>query len=360
MTRTPWSWGRSDDGFDPRRVLAYDSEFVRERHYYPKLSLVQIADGSGQARLYDATQPGHERAPPWDALLHHPAPLIMHAGSQDLEMIHLYGHQLPRSIRDTQLGFAFLSPERTISLSALIQHYLNFTPNKSQTRSDWLQRPLDEAQLDYAANDVGLLLRIYPLLVADLQQAGRLAWWAEECARLLQQDESDETPFAWYHLRFAPQLKGQAIIIADILTRAREAVAQACDKPRRTILPDKVLLDLALADIDSIEALAEWLPAEHPLWHALPQLDHAFSNLSSYSPEPIPRTQRLNMLQQKFCQRLQKAVYKLASELNVHPNLIISPRKLRQWCSENRYDRGLLREGWRGECLNRVIDVLAP
>lgn len=359
MIRTPWSWGRSDDCFDPKRVLAYDSEFVRERHYYPKLSLVQIADDSGQARIYDAMQPDHKSTPPWNALLNHPSPLIMHAGSQDLEMMRLYGQQLPQSIRDTQLGFAFLSPERTISFSALIRHYLGFTPNKSQTRSDWLQRPLDEAQLDYAANDVGLLLRIYPLLVADLQQAGRLAWWAEECARLLQ-NEADDVPFAWYHLRFAPQLRGQAIVIADILTRAREAVAQTYDKPRRVILPDKVLFDLALANIDSIEALAEWLPAEHLLWHALPLLDHAFADLSSYSPESIPRAPRLNMLQQKFCQRLQKTIYKIASQLDIHPNLIISPRKLRQWCSENRYDKGLLREGWRGECLHRIIEMLAP
>lgn len=359
MTRTPWIWGRSDDCFDPKRVLAYDSEFVRERHYYPKLSLVQIADSSGQARIYDATQPDHEHTPPWNALLNHPAPLIMHAGSQDLEMMRLYGQRLPQSIRDTQLGFAFLSPERTISLSALIQQYLGFTPNKSQTRSDWLQRPLDEAQLDYAANDVGLLLSVYPQLVADLQQAGRLIWWAEECARLLQ-TEPEDVSFAWYHLRHAPQLKGHAIVIADILTCAREAVAQTRNKPRRVILPDKVLFDLASSGIDSIEALAEWLPTEHPLWDALPQLDHAFTNFFSHTPEPIPKALRLNIQQQKFYQRLQKAIYKIATDLNIHPNLIISPRKLRQWCSENCYDRGFLREGWRGECLNRIIDTLAP
>lgn len=361
MAHTPWVWGRCDDGFDPKRVLAYDSEFVRERHYYPKLSLVQIADGSGEAHLYDAASGNPEHAPPWSALLHHPAPLVMHAGSQDLEMMRLYAQQQPQSIRDTQLGFAFLSRERTISFSALVQHYLGFAPNKSQTRSDWLQRPLDAAQLAYAADDVGLLLRVYPLLVADLQRAGRLAWWAEECQRLLHTaEEDDNTPFAWYHLRFAPQLRGRSIVIADILVRARETVAQAHDKPRRAILPDKVLLDLALADLDSLEALAEWLPPEHLLWHALPQLDDAFARLPRYTPEVIPRAPRLNMAQQRFYQRLQRAIDKMAADLGIHPSLVISPKKLRQWCGSGNYERGILREGWRGSLLNSIIDVLAP
>lgn len=355
--RTSWSWGRNDDHFAPRRVLAYDSEFVRERHYYPKLSLVQIADHRGSARLYDALC--GTPSPPWPALCKHQAPLVMHAGRQDLEMMRQYGQQLPLSVRDTQIGFALLYPELSISFSALITHYLGFAPDKSQTRSDWLQRPLETAQLDYAANDVGLLLRIYPLLVADLQQLGRLAWWAEECKRLLD-DTFQSAPYYWYHLRMAPQLRGKAIVIADILTRAREQVAQANDKPRRAVLPDKVLCDLACAGIDTLEALAEWLPPEHSLWQAMPFLDHAFHHLASHIPAAIPRAPRLNMAEHQFCQRLQKAIRKVARELNIHPNLIISPKQLRQWCAEKNYEQGLLCEGWRKDCLKDTINRLAP
>lgn len=357
MIQTPWHWGDSQDSFAPHRIIAYDSEFVRERHYYPKLSLVQIAASDGEARFYDAANSA--TAPPWEALLNHASPLVMHAGRQDLEMMRLFGHKLPRSIRDTQIAFALLHPEPTISFSTLVQHYLGFAPDKSQTRSDWLQRPLTQAQLDYAANDVGLLLRIYPLLVADLQSAGRLSWWAEECARMLQ-DNMEPCPFYWYHLRLAPQLRGPAITIADILCQAREQVARTYDKPRRHILADKILVDIATAGIRDTEALAEWLPPEHLLWEALPFLEQAFNHFSTHTPAPLPRPPRLTMAQHQFCQRLQKAIRKAAAQLNIHPNLIINAKQLRLWCSGKNYDQGLLREGWRAQILGDTINALAP
>lgn len=357
MIQTAWQWGQSDDHFAPNRILAYDSEFVRERHYYPKLSLVQIADQHGHARLYDAQDDRH--APPWAALFQHRAPIVMHAGSQDLELMQQYGQALPHSLRDTQIGFALLHPEPTVSFSALIDHYLGFAPNKSQTRSDWLQRPLSQAQLDYAANDVGLLLQVYPLMVAQLQRKGRLAWWAEECARLLA-DPPVGTPYAWYHLRLAPQLRGKAIVLADILTRAREQVAEQLDKPRRNILADKVLVDLACADIHSTQALAEWLPPEHLLWHALEFLEESFAQSTQYEPTPLPRAPRLTPRQQQFCLRLQRAIHKTATDLHIHAHTIISGKALRQWCSAGDYAQGLLRQGWRDECLKDIIDELAP
>lgn len=359
MIHTPWRWGLRDDRFAPKRVLAYDSEFVRERHYYPKLSLVQIADQNGQAHLYDVIHSEH--LPPWQALFNQQAPLLMHAGSQDLELMRQYAGRLPNSIRDTQLGYALLYPQPTISFTALIEHYLGFSPNKSQTRSDWLQRPLADEQLDYAANDVGLLWRVYPLLVAELQQAGRLAWWAEECTRLLHSNPgANALQFHWYHLRFAPQLRGKAIIIADILTRAREQVAQANDKPRRAVLPDKVLCDLATAGIDHCEALAEWLPAEHMLWQALEYLQSAFDNWQTHQSMAMPRAIRLNARQQRFYQRLEHAIAQHAKHLHIHPHTIISTKALRQWCGEGQYQQGLLREGWRAQYFNDVIDALAP
>lgn len=359
MIQTSWQWGQKHERFAPNRVIAYDSEFVRERHYYPKLSLIQIADQSEHAYLYDALQSPQDI--PWSALFSQSAPLLFHAGSQDLELIRQYTNTTPHSIRDTQLGFALLQPQPTISFAALIEHYLGFVPNKSQTRSDWLQRPLMKEQLNYAANDVGLLLRVYPKIVADLQAAGRLPWWAEECSRLLQTNQNIKSlQFYWYHLPFAPQLRGKTIIIADILTHAREKVAQTFDKPRRIVLPDKILFELATKGVDSTEALAEWLPPEHLLWRELEYLQNALDNWQSHrvisKPDPI----KLNSRQYHFYQRLQLAIKKKAEALNIHPHTIINPKTLRQWCSEEKYQQGLLREGWRGLCLNDIIDKLAP
>lgn len=352
-----WRWGQPDDRFDPQRVLVYDSEFARERHYYPKLSLVQIADHHGYARLYDAQDNG--LAPPWTALFQHRAPIVMHAGSQDLELMRLYGQAQPHCIRDTQIGFSLLYPEPAVSFSALIAHYLGFAPNKSQTRSDWLQRPLHPAQLDYAASDVGLLSHVYPLMVAELQKKGRLAWWGEECARLLA-EPAIAAPYAWYHLRFAPQLRGKAIILADIFTRAREQAAAQLDMPRRAILADKTLLELACTNIDSTQTLAEYLPPEHPIWHALEFLEESLAQGGQYVPTPLPRSPRLSPRQKQLFQRLQKVIQKTADRLDIHAHTIISSKALRQWCSEGKYAQGILRQGWRGQCLNGIIDALVP
>ena len=186
---------------------------------------------------WKATSPG--------AILHHPAPLVMHAAAQDLELMQLCGGALPATIRDTQTGFALCSPHLAVSYAALVEHYLGIAPDKSQTRSDWLARPLNAAQLDYAADDVGLLARLYPLLVADLQRLGRLAWWAEESATQLARQQQTRDAWHWYRLQGAPQLRHDDKPVAQILVEARERLAAAHDLPRRAILSDRQIITIA-------------------------------------------------------------------------------------------------------------------
>ena len=221
MIHTPWQYATTNATYDPARILCYDSEFVRERSYIPKLALVQTCQPGGSAQLYDPL----EGDIPWATILLHPAPLVMHAAAQDLELMQLCGGALPATIRDTQIGFALCSPHLAASYATLVEHYLGIVPDKSQTRSDWLARPLNAAQLDYAADDVGLLARLYPLLVADLQRLGRLAWWAEESATQLARQQQTRDAWHWYRLQGAPQLRHDDKPVAQILVEARERLA---------------------------------------------------------------------------------------------------------------------------------------
>ena len=231
MNHTPWQHATADTTYDPARILCYDSEFVRERSYIPKLALVQTCQPGGNAHLYDPLDGAD--AVPWHNILHHPAPVVLHAGAQDLELMQLCGGALPATIRDTQTGFALCSPHLAVSYAALVEHYLGIAPDKSQTRSDWLARPLNAAQLDYAADDVGLLARLYPLLVADLQRLGRLAWWAEESAAQLARQQQPREAWHWYRLQGAPQLRHDDKPAAQILVEARERIAAARDLAAR-------------------------------------------------------------------------------------------------------------------------------
>jgi len=118
MIHTPWQHATADTTYDPARILCYDSEFVRERSYIPKLALVQTCQLGGVAQLYDPL----DGDVPWATILRHPAPIVMHAAAQDLELMQLCGGALPASIRDTQTGFALCTPHLAVSYAALVEH----------------------------------------------------------------------------------------------------------------------------------------------------------------------------------------------------------------------------------------------
>ena len=107
----------------------------------------------------------------------------------------LCGGALPQTVRDTQIGFALCSPHLAVSYAQLVEHFLGISPDKSQTRSDWLARPLNAEQRSYAAADVELLARLYPYLVAELRRLNRLDWWAEENAALLARQTRPREPW---------------------------------------------------------------------------------------------------------------------------------------------------------------------
>ena len=118
------------EDFDPHHILCYDSEFVREHSYIPKLALVQTCQPGGSAHLYDPLD-GTD-AVPWHNILHHPAPVVLHAGAQDLELMQLCGGALPQTVRDTQIGFALCSPHLAVSYAQLVEHFPAATGSRAR------------------------------------------------------------------------------------------------------------------------------------------------------------------------------------------------------------------------------------
>lgn len=340
--QTTWRWAQAEETFAPLRVIFYDSEFVREKSYFPKLALVQWQlAGAERAVLCD---PCHS-VPPWSALLNHPAPLVMHSGSQDLELMRQEAGGLPRSIRDTQIGFALCHPRMTVGFAELVEHYLAIVPDKSATRSDWLKRPLEHKQLDYAANDVGLLARVYPLLCAELSRLGRMAWWQEESQYLLAQQACAEHQQAWYKLRNAPQLKGRQTAVAALLHGVREGIARDKNWPRRKALDDSNIITIAQSGITCTDELGEFLDADHLLFSEQGLLDEGFATIAKPYPT-IPRSPRLNGVQRDYFQRLSRRCTELADALNIHVDMLSTQRNLRYFAagkiSDCRID-----QGWR-------------
>jgi ribonuclease D len=224
---------------EPRYAL--DTEFHRERTYYPKLALLQVAWPGGVA-LVDPLAVDVAR---FATVLDGPGVAVLHAAQQDFEVLQRSCGTVPSHLVDTQLlaGFAGYS---TPSLMNLVAAELQVRLPKADRLTDWLRRPLTEDQKTYAASDVVHLLRLHELLATQLEAAGRLGWALEECELLRARPVGPGDPNdAWLRLKDVRTLKRQARGVARALVAWREARAARTDTPVRSILPDLAVLSVA-------------------------------------------------------------------------------------------------------------------
>jgi len=218
-----------------------DTEFHREKTYFPKLALLQVAWGD-QLVLID---PLAVDLSPFAAVLESDATAVIHAADQDLEVLLLACNALPSVLFDTQIAAGFVGLS-TPSLSTLYERFLGVRVGKGDRLTDWLQRPLTEAQLTYAATDVLHLPEIHRMLVADLGARGRLQWALDECEAQRIRSRGQRNPEeAYRRIKEARQLKGSAQSVARAVAAWRERRAAALDIPVRYVLSDIAVLGIA-------------------------------------------------------------------------------------------------------------------
>ncbi|MBW1904366.1 MAG: ribonuclease D [Deltaproteobacteria bacterium] len=239
------------DELSDTRAYALDTEFHRERTYLPQLALVQLATRERIA-LVDALAVDVR---PLSRVFQSNAVCVMHAGSQDLEILELVSGTVPQRMFDTQIAALFCG-YRTSSLGRLVEGFLGIELDKSAQLSDWTRRPLPEADLRYAASDVAHLLELRDTLVGRLDDRGRLQWAEEEIERLRSKDRSAPDPATlWWKLRGKTKLNGRACGVAQELAAWRDQVAKKQNRPPRTVLSDMALLALAQRPARNTEQL---------------------------------------------------------------------------------------------------------
>ena len=223
---------------------AIDTEFHRERTYFPKVALVQIGwNGGKDVALID---PLAVDLAPLARVLDGPGTVLMHAGNQDLEVLQRACGTVPSKLFDTQLAAGFVGFS-TPSLSLLAERVVGVHLPKASRLTDWLQRPLGEAQQTYAAADVLHLADIARELRAVLIESDRLAWAEEECEDLRTRDWGPPDPeAAWLRMKEARQLKGKSRSVARTVAAWRERRAAELDIPSRHVLPDLALVGIAM------------------------------------------------------------------------------------------------------------------
>ncbi|MGH9076156.1 MAG: ribonuclease D [Acidimicrobiales bacterium] len=233
---------------------ALDTEFHRERTYWPRLALVQLAwtaPGTDQVEIA-LVDPLAVDVAPLAAVLGGPATMVAHAAEQDLEVLERACGRGPARLLDTQVAAGFAGAG-SASLANLAASYLGVAMAKGDRLTDWNRRPLGESQLAYAAADVAHLLALAAALEADLAARGRLGWATEECQGMLRRSRGPGEPErAWWKLRDCRQLRGSARGVAQELAAWRERRARHLDLPPRMVVPDLAL-----------QAMASHPPATH-------------------------------------------------------------------------------------------------
>jgi len=236
--------------------IALDTEFIREKSFYPRLCLIQIAIPGNIACIDPLAIP--DLAPLYEVLYDTRVVKVLHACSQDLEIFaHLRG-AVPAPIFDTQLAAPLLGLQEQIGYGNFVKEMLGISLEKGQARTDWSQRPLDRAQLEYAADDVRYLAEIYPRMTERLDALGRLEWLEPEFEfyQALERYMPDPDR-AWQRIRGLEKLRPRALATAQLLAQWRERTAQEKDLPRNWVLKDDVLIDIARFLPDRPERLAK-------------------------------------------------------------------------------------------------------
>ncbi len=339
--------------------LALDTEFERSNTYYPILALMQIASEE-ELVLIDPLD-----IQDWSsfaALLQSRLSIIMHSCSEDLEVFRRYFGVQPAHLIDTQIACAFLGKGDALGYANMVQAMRGIELDKSQTRSDWLQRPLSPAQKTYAREDVRWLLDIYKELEAELKACGRFAWVQQECDAMRDKYLSEPGPEQqWLRIKGLGRMSPDCWPIVFALAEWRENLCRRLDKPRGWIMKDPELLEIASTRPQTIEQLSS-IRGISPV--TLKRNSAAILDITSNESLPVPPNQpvpELDPNQRPLLKRLQKIVNDKSEEFSLSARFIANKSDLTELIQYKAGRTGLtssLLQGWRRELVGAELEKI--
>jgi len=308
-------------------VVGIDTEFVRERTWRADLGLVQLSDGK-RVWLVDPLNSG-PLEPLASLFRNRDIVKILHAPSEDLDVLLYTTGSVPDPLFDTQIACAMLGQSLQMGYHKTVEWLLGLAIDKGETRSNWCHRPLRPAQIRYAALDVCLLPLMERILTERLDSLGRAAWLAEDCARLLDKAMTPADPeLSWKRLNGNGRLDGVSLAVLQALATWRDTEAEKRNLARGFVVKDNDLMTIASKKPASLEALSR-LKLSYPksVGQHGPALVATVARvldegLKATSPEALQPEQR------KLMNDMRHLVQKKASELSVDPALLASKREL--------------------------------
>ena len=329
--------------------LALDTEFLREKTYYPKFCLLQIATPEWVACIDPIALPQLESL--FEAIYNPAIVKVFHSCRQDLEIFFQWTGKLPSPIFDTQVAAPLLGFQDNPGYAMLVSSLLSVNLNKAHTRADWSKRPLTEAELEYAADDVIYLCQIYQIMVQKLTALGRIDWLKNDFAELTNPALYKVDPeTAWFKIKGKNKLTGKQLSIIQTLAQWREKIAQAEDRPKSWLLRDELLFDLAKLQPETVQELANVRGInERSVNRYGKELCQLITAAKNRPPIPLhekDRSAKKSQQEEAILDILTALVRVRAEENALNPTILASRKDLEELLS-NGDDECPLLHGWR-------------
>ncbi len=343
--------------------VCIDTEFMRESTFFSILCLVQVATVDDEA-IIDPLAEGIDLTPLNEMLLDENVTKVLHAARQDMEIFYRICGAVPAPIFDTQIAGMAIGMGDSAGYGALVKARLNINLDKGARFTDWSRRPLSEKQLIYAIADVTHLRDLYPGVVAELEAKGRLGWVMEEMSQHM--DESlytFEPEEAWQRLKLRGHKKPYlAALKAAAAWRERQAIKK--DIPRRRVLKDDAIYDLAQQRPRTIEALAKLRGIPRGFEKSstaaglVESLGAAIDNANDYAP-PAPKVKHMPPSLGPRIEML-KTLLRLRTEVEgIATRLVANARDIEQLAAFGEGADIAALKGWRREIFGQdALDML--
>lgn len=340
-------------------ILILDTEFIREKTYRAKLCLIQIATDD----IIACVDPiAIKDLSSLMEIINDKSKLkIFHAARQDYEIFYDLNNQLPEPLFDSQLAASLLGYGEQVGYGSLVEKTLKVQLDKAHTRTDWSKRPLSDAQIKYASDDVFYLREMYPLLKGELQKQGREDWLKDEFLSLCDPNLYITHPEdAWNKVKGVNRLRPRQLAAAKNIAHWREEVATQKDRPRRWILADDILLavsQLLPKNIKQLESIMNIKKAT--VENSGEIILNCVKKALELNEADLPKTEkpkRLTPDQENIADLLILQIKIIAKEHNISPANIAN-RKMIEKVIYGETDIALLK-GWRHQLAGKSIQSL--
>ncbi len=338
--------------------ITIDTEFMRERTYYPQLCLIQVSDPEGNAVAIDPQACDYDWTPLFDLLFERDVLKVFHAGRQDLEIFYNMAGKIVRPFFDTQIAAMVCGFGESVGYENLVRKITGQQVDKSVQFTDWSRRPLTNKQLGYALNDVIFLIDVYKKISETLEDTQRTAWLKQEEAVLLDPHTYEIPPEnAWTKIKIRSD-KPKVLSVLRELAAWREQEARERDVPRAWIMRDETLADIAVHMPQSVGELAHARGMQDEMAHGkvgkklLAAVKRGMEIPGDQRPEPRKKKPPLPPELTPVVEMLRMLLKINCAGNEVAPKLVASQDDLEALAQNDEADIPALR-GWRYELFGR-------